>query len=186
MLAALPAIIWQQQAAPVQETKAKITLPLEGTRMKRRKKEANIYKCAPFDTRNWSRSLCVERIKTWAVSWLELCTPIGLWNDLYLHKVHAKKKEKQKGKTRWAGIHRAARTQEDYYRGAESAQLIQRREGTGRRGAAVLHGDPPGWFPPHPHKSEFVVFASFSSPVVSDLVKCSRTSCLPCAATAYQ
>lgn len=39
-----------------------------------------------FDTGN---SLCAERIKTWAVSWLELCTPVGVWNDLHLHKVHA-------------------------------------------------------------------------------------------------
>lgn len=52
------------------------------------KKQISVQMCS-FDMRNRNRSLCAERIKTWAVSWLGLCTPIGVWNDLHLHKVHA-------------------------------------------------------------------------------------------------
>lgn len=63
-------------------------IPSRGRERKLMKKQISVQMCS-FDMRNRNRSLCAERIKTWAVSWLGLCTPIGVWNDLHLHKVHA-------------------------------------------------------------------------------------------------
>lgn len=62
--------------------------PSWGRERKLMKTQISVQMCS-FDMRNRNRSLCAERIKTWAVSWLGLCTPIGVWNDLHLHKVHA-------------------------------------------------------------------------------------------------
>lgn len=80
--------------------------------------------------RNRNRSLCAERIKTWAVSWLGLCTPIGLWNDLHLHKVHAQ--THRRARTRratcrpTAQIHSTVKTgrreKKDYYIKPKSTQ----------------------------------------------------------------
>lgn len=76
--------------------------------------------------RNRNRSLCAERIKTWAVSWLELCTPIGVWNDLHLHKVHAQTHTHTHAE--WttcspiAQIQNTVGTEKDYYIKPKSTQ----------------------------------------------------------------
>lgn len=88
-------------------------------------KQISVQMCS-FDMRNRNRSLCAERIKTWAVSWLGLCTPIGLWNDLHLHKVHAQ-------------THRRARTRRATCRPtAQIHSTVRTARGEGRK-KRLLH-----------------------------------------------